>query len=349
MENILHYSTRKLQILIVAVLILTVAMPAILSKVYAGQLTNSYVRMSRMKTGQGTDLRIVFKTSATNGTENKFRLTVTSGFTVNTTQTVSSAGCATETGATALPGTLSAAGDNSAKTITISGTSDLAVSTSYCVDLTSTTALTNPAAGGYNGTLDTLTSASAVIDTRDVGLRIVTDDQIVVTAVVPPIFNFALSGYTDTFSTTLDPTAVVSTSGRTATVTTNASKGWIAWVKDSNQGLSSASAPYNIATSGSPNDATPATLTAGTEGYVLDVDLTTDATGGGTVTLAGEYNGTTTAAGGALNATFLPIASANGTASGDVLTLIERAAIAGNTPAGTDYTDTLTVVAAGNF
>lgn len=319
----------------------------ILSPAEAGPLSNTYVRLSRMKATENTGFRVVFRTSAVDGTEDKVRITFPS-YTVNATQTVSSASCASETGATALPGTLTAAGDNTAKTVVVSGVSDLATSTSYCVDLTSASALTNPVAGQYTGTVATLTSADATIDYLDVGLRVISDDQIVVSAIVPPTFNFVLSGNTDAFSTNLDPGSVVSTGGRSATITTNASKGWITWVKDNQQGLNSATAPYTIATAGTV-DGSPTTLTSGTEGYVLDADITTDAAGGGTVTVDPEYNGLTTAQGGTFSGTFQPIATANGTANGDVITLIERAAIAGSTPAGNDYTDTLTVVAAGNF
>jgi hypothetical protein len=77
------------------------------------------------------------------------------------------------------------------------------------------------------------------------------------------------------------------------------------------------------------------------------------ATGTGTVSQAAgygaEYNGTNSTSGGALSTTFQPIAAANGTTDGDVLTLIERAKITAVQAAATDYTDTLTVVAAGRF
>jgi hypothetical protein len=315
-----------------------------------------------MKASTPTTFRVKFRTSAVNGTEAKLKIRFyhannpnpadpNNNFTINTTQVASSATCASETGATALPGTLTAAGDNSAgvKTILADGLSDLSVSTDYCVDFTTSNAVTNPLnAGQYIINIETLTSANAVIDDKDVGTSVISDDQIVVSAVVPPIFNFALSGNTDAFTTNMTLTGVTSTSGLTATIVTNASKGWICWAKDSNQGLSSATAPYTIATSGSI-DGTPSALSGGSEGYVLDVDMTTDATGGGAVTIDPEYNGTTTADGGTLSGTFQPVATASGTANGDVITFINRAAIAGSTPAGSDYTDTMTIVAAGNF
>jgi hypothetical protein len=313
----------------------------------AASLSSSYIRLNRMTAATNSDLRVVFTTSSTNGTEGKVVITLT-GFTVNTTQAVSSGSCAAATGATALPGSLTAVGDNSAKTITISAVTDLTVSTAYCVDLTTASAVTNPSAGAYTASIATQTSGAAAIDSQNQGLRIVANDQIVVSAVVPPTFNLALSGNTDAFSANLAPASVVSTGGRTATLTTNAAKGWIAWVKSASVGLASATAPYTIPTAGTVN-AAPNTLVAGTEGYVLDADLTTDAASGGAVTIDPEYNGTTTAQGGTLSTTYQPFASANGTANGDVITLIERAAIAGQTPAANDYTDTLTIVGAGSF
>jgi hypothetical protein len=113
--------------------------------------------------------------------------------------------------------------------------------------------------------------------------------------------------------------------------------------------LNSASSGATIATAGSI-DGSPTDL-AGTTGYVLDTDMTTDSAtaGTGTVTIAGEYLGTNTTSGGTLSTTFQPIASANGVTDGDTITLIERAKITAIQKAANDYTDTLTVVAAGLF
>lgn len=135
-------------------------------------------------------------------------------------------------------------------------------------------------------------------------------------------------------------------------ITTNSKGGWIAWAKDSQQGLYSATSNYKINTSGLI-DGTPSTLAAGAEGYGLDTNITTDAAGGCTVSIAGEYNGVGTNQVGTFSANYQPIATCGGaapaTANGDQISLVERATISGSTPAAPDYSDIITVVAAGNF
>ena len=318
------------------------------SSVNAAALTTTYVRLDRMKAGQTTSFRLVFKTAGAGATTvavnfNGADTTTWTGSTgaVNGTQTTATTNCATETGFTALPGTLSASGTGS--TVNITGVTALSATTTYCVDLTSASAVTNPTAGEYH---PTVTVGS---DSTTVGLRVITDDQVVVSAVVSPSFNFVLDSNLTSFTANLDSGAIRSTTGRTVTITTNATTGWITWVKDSNQGLTSSVASKTIATSGTVNGS-PTTLSTGVEGYVLDVDLTSDAAGGGTVSLAGEYNGGANA-GGTLSSTFQPVASSTGTAgaAGDVLTFVGKAAIAGDTPPAADYTDTWTIIGAGSF
>ncbi len=337
---------RRISVVAAIAILLGVMAPITWPVANAASLSDTYLRMNRMKASQATDFRLVFKPSTVVAANGKVKVTFPAGFTVNATQTASSATCAAESGATAMPGVSAPSG--SGQTISITSTTGLTGGTLYCVDLTSVTSVTNHATpGGYVPTVFTTTSGDVAIDTKTVGLRVIADDQIVITAVVPPTFDFALSGNTDAFTASLDPTAVRTTTGRTVTISTNAAKGWIAWVKDSNQGLTSVSASNTIATTGTV-DGTPSTLAAGTEGYVLDVDLTTDS-GNGTPSIAAEYNGVAANSGGALSGTFQPFASSTGTALGDVFTLIEYAAINGETEAGDDYTDTLTIVGAGYF
>ncbi len=348
-----HKSFKKLSSIVAAFAILGAVILPFATPASAASLSNTYIRLDRIAASTATSVRVVFKTSAVNGTEAKVVVDFDTGssFTVNTTQTITTAACASETGFTALPTgtTLAATGDNSAKSVTVTAVSDLAVSTTYCFDLTSTTAVTTPTAGIYTGNVATQTAGSAAIDNIDVAERIIANDQIVVNASVPPSFTFALSGNTDTIPA-INSGTISSSTGRTVTITTNASKGWIAWVRSLNGGLTSASASKTILTTQVGSAAH--TLSASAEDYALDVDLTTDAAGGGTVTIDSFYNGASTSAGGGIDNTKLrPIASSNGTAggSGDVLTLIERASAAVDTPAANDYTDTLTVIGAGSY
>jgi hypothetical protein len=76
--------------------------------------------------------------------------------------------------------------------------------------------------------------------------------------------------------------------------------------------------------------------------------------GGCTINIDPEYNGGSTAdSGGTPNTGFQPLVACTGpapaTADNDHITVKELATIRGGTPAGTDYTDTVTVVGAGNF
>jgi hypothetical protein len=91
---------------------------------------------------------------------------------------------------------------------------------------------------------------------------------------------------------------------------------------------------------------------AGTEDYGLEVSDTTPGTGYGTSSVNAAYinTGSLGTYAGVLNPTFYePIASDTGTANGNALTVKELATISGNTPAGSDYTDTIYYTGAGEF
>lgn len=309
----------------------------------AANFTTASIRYDRMKENTPSSLQIVI-VPATAGTEAKIKLvfaSATLGANVSQPVTVTNI----PTGTTELPGTLVALGNGTS--IVVSGVSDLTVGTTYAFNLS--LGVTNPAAGSATDTVSTLTSGDATIDSSSIGSRYITNDQITIIGVVPPSFNFVLSGNTDSFTTDLAVGDTVSTTGKTVTITTNAAKGWIAWVKSANFSLSSATTGSTIPTTGTVNG-TPSTLSVGTNGYVLDANLTQDSgTGTGTVTIAGEYNGTDTASGGTLSTIFQPFASCKGTTAGDIITLIARATISAVLPAASDYTDLLTVVGAGSF
>jgi len=340
-------------VLAFALLLNTFSLLLLPTQVSAVDAGNSHLRCDRMKaaTAPGSCL-VVFTTSSTSFTEAYLKLTLDSEWvsatnfsTTAANYTVSNSGL--PGGVTAMPG-VATADLVSSNTIRFPITA-LANSTTYGFFITGSGLITNPSASTtIVHTLFSRESGDTTTgDTKDLSVPIISNDQIAITASVAPTFTFVFANNSQALGT-LSSSSVISGSGTGITITTNAPGGWNAWAKSTNVGLISASASKTIATTGTIN-ATPDTITAGTEGYVLDVNLTTDAASGGTVAIASEYNGSTTSEGGTLSTTLQSIASANGVANGDVITLVPRATISGVTPAASDYTDTLTVVGAGIF
>lgn len=341
-------------------LILVIVLPILLSnQLKAAGFAQAYVRFDRLKAATGTGGLVCANPGTTNTANVDVQVTFpdensATDFTVSTTAGHWAA-VTTDipSGTSAWPGITAATATISGQTVTwtYAANQTLNNGTIYCFRWTNTSALTTSSAGtNFVGTITTRTTAAATIDTTKYATAIISDDQIVVSATVPATFSFALSGNTDSIGTLSTTTA--SSSGRTVTIGTNAASGWVAWVKSANAALNSASTGATIATAGTVND--DDTDLASTTGYVLDVNITTDSgTGTGTVTQAAgygqEYDGLNATSGGTLSTTFQPIAASNGTTDGDVLTLIERAKITAVQAAATDYTDTLTVVAAGRF
>lgn len=352
--------------LVLALFILLAAFSWMLlaGNVGAVPFSESFVRLDRLSATTATGGRVCARPSATNlaqveaSVQVTFPTTAATDYVVNATAanwTVTTTGL--DAGQTAWPG-IGTATAVSGKTVTFPSTDLASSATLYCFNFSATNTLTTSSAGATEttkGTVTTRTLAPATIDQTTYSQSIISNDQVVVNAVVPPSFTFSLSGNTDSFTTDLSTSSVVSTSGRSVTITTNAPNGWIVWVRDLNNNgagrgsLRSATAGnYNIAAAAAVGTAAR-TLTSGTEDYGLGVIVNTDAAGGGTVSVDAAYDGTVTKAGTLDPTQFRPIASANGTANGDIITLLERATIAGQTPAAADYTDTLTVIGAGRF
>ncbi len=343
--------SKKLAVLGIFSLVMVLALPLLfVNEAKAGNFQQVYIRLDRLKASTATGGTVCAQPQ-TVGTEADVQVVFPSGFTVNSTAgnwTVTTTNL--PSGATAWV-SIATASAVSGQTVTFPS-GDLVVGTLYCFNFTGTSTLTNTTAGNdKTGTVTTRATGPTTVDSSGYALSLVSDDQIVVTATVPATFTFSLSGNTDTFTSNLS-TTTTSTSGRTVTIATNAAAGWVAWVKSANAALNSAGTGATIATAGSVDNA-PTDLASAT-GYVLDVDITTDSgTGTGTVTQASnygaEYAGSNSTSGGTLSTSFQPIAASSGTTDGDVLTLTERAKISAVQAAATDYTDTLTIVAAGRF
>lgn len=312
---------------------------------------NAYIRPSRMAAGVAPgSVLVVFTTSSAATTEATFRITLDAEW-VSTTNFSTTAGNYTVSTASLPAGVTAMPGINTATSVTgntiVFPVSAMAVSTTYGFYITAGLTLNPTASNTIQHYMFTADSGVVTLDEKTVAVPTTSSDQISITASVPPSFTFVLGSPTAALGT-LSSSAISSGAGNAITITTNAGSGWNAWVRSANAGLTSTNVSYTVPTSGSIDNAV-STIVAGTEGYVLDVDLTTDAAGGGTVTLASEYNGTTTAQGGTLSTTFQSIASANGVTNGDIVTLVPRVAISGTTKAASDYADTLTVVGAGIF
>ncbi len=337
-------------ILLIAVFLLVVANFAFLPRVFAGTLTGSSVielggasNANPMIVGDGQSIAIAFTTVGATAVNPSITVTFTgwsggAAGIVNATQTISNTGCTALTGASAgLPGTLAASGSGAAVTITSSGGSNsLSASTSYCTELTSTTAVTNPtAAASYNVTInDGVDSSTVSIDVLSSGANDYT-----VSSTVAPTFTMSLSGSSDSFTGNLSSSAVTTTTGITTTINTNAASGWFVWARDANAGMTSTSAATTI---GSVSTGSPFTFSTatGVQHYGLGVsahNTTNYAYGGGTT------------GSGLSSSTYNEIATANTAASGVTFVTHELADISATTPAATDYSDTIYEIGSGSF
>lgn len=342
----------KISIFNIFVLLLVLVLPIVFSETaQAANLTLAMVRPDRLAASTATGGMVCAK-STTTDVETQVKVTFPTGFaTVDTPAnwTVTTTNIPADATAWIGIGTATAA---SGQDVTFPS-GDMVVGTLYCFNFSATSTLTTHATPGnnYTGTVTTQKAGPTDIDSSGYALSVISNDQIVVTATVPPTFSISLSGNADSFASNLSTTAQLS-NGVTATIGTNAANGWVAWVKSANAALNSASTGATIATIGTVNNTTD-TLTSSNYGYLLDVTFTDSATGTGTVTQAAnygqEYDGNSSNSGGTLSTSFQPIAASSGTTDADTVTLKALARISAVQAAATDYTDTLTVVAAGRF
>jgi hypothetical protein len=325
-----------------------------------GYLSKASVILTNDNAAGAGAVIIEFTTSATNtGTTLSLAFTgytgTTNGF-VAATQPVANSyngsTCTSITGASAyLPGTPAATGNAATGVITFSGITAYTASTSYCAVLTSATAVTEPTtAGAQTATL------TAGTDTADpVSLYTITNDTVIVNATVPPSFTFGLSGAGSDNLGALSTGSIVGTTGITATVSTNSKSGWFLFGSDNNVGLHSTAQNYTVASGNTVGSVAPGattTLTAGHEGYVSAITTSgiVQGTGSaGTTSATTAFASTASGQGAGLNTSEEEMASSTGTASSASVPVKEYATIASTTPAALDYTDTVTLVAAGSF
>lgn len=346
----------------IAVLLVSLMIPVIAS---AAHLKQTSVRLGRLgvNASSGNDVLVTFKLNSAPTSVESIRVTFPAGFTVaDGTPSVSTTGFPeTPADITAAPGTLTAASDADDRTVIVTGltSGSLDSNTLYGFIIPSGT-VTNPASEGqYNVVVESLDESDDTVDSTKNPVYITgstsNEDQVNVTASVAPSFTFELSGNSDVIPE-VDPTVTRTSSGVTMIVSTNSPLGYTAYVKSANGGLTSATSPGTPIDDGE-FDGTPDEATAGTTMYGF-----APTTGASCVVCAGaltyndEYSagsGAPIASGtgaGAFNGTsFAAFLSRSGYTDGDNITLRERVSVSNTVGYANDYTDTLTIVASGNY
>lgn len=349
-----HFTSENYRKLLTAIIIAILAVAPFLSTKIVGAtaLNQTMVRFDRIQTSTPTTGTVCFKpTTAT--ASSSVQVTFPTGYTVSGTAgnwTVSSTNLAWPSGGSTITGITTASGVSS-QTVTFPFTSaTLSTSTLYCFNWTNSAAVsTNSSATPSNTGTVTLSNG----DTAQYGAPTVTSDQIAVSATVGAVFSFALSGTTDSLGALTTGSIATSPTPRTATVSTNATNGWMIWTKDAYQGLCSPSvgtctAGSNTAQITSKTPGSNSTLVAGSIGNNLGV-LATSTANGSSPTIASPFVGTSSGQGGGLTPALQMVASATGPSDTSVLTLKNNVTIDSTIKAASDYADTITVVGAGLF
>jgi hypothetical protein len=281
-------------------------------------------------------LAVAFTPASNGATTASINFNNFSGGSVNATQTITSSGCAAYfPGDTPATGTLSASG--SGNIVSVTGLTGVSSGTSYCLLLTSTSAVTNPSSAGVYSALVTVgaDSQTAAFDVLSSGANTYT-----VSATVSPTFTMSLGSNTDALGTLSASALTTSSPGVTVTASTNGASGYELYAKDANAGLSSPSSGHTIASVSTGSNHTMNGGAIGTEGYALGVsanDTPNYAYGGGTT-------------GGGLSSTaWNQIATYSSSVSNQTQTLHELANVSNTTPPGSDYSDTITVIGTGEF
>ncbi len=358
MGKVIHVGFNRTRLLVMLLSMLALNAGFIPNAFAVGYLTKASVILTNDNAAGAGAVIVEFTTSSTNtGTSLTLQFNgytgTTNGF-VAATQPVSNSyngsTCMSITGASAyLPGAPAATGNAATGLVTFSGMTAMTASTSYCAVLSSATAVTTPSAAGASTA--TITAGS---DTADpVALYTIANDTVTVNASVPPSFTFGISGTSDNLGA-LSTGSVVGTTGITASISTNSKSGWFLFGSDANTGLHSTTQNYTIAsgnTVGSIPAGTNTTLSTNHEGYVSAVTTAgiVQGTGAGTTSATTAFASTATGMGAGLNTSEEEMASSTGTANGATVPVKEYASIGATTPAALDYTDTITLVAAGSF
>jgi hypothetical protein len=343
--------------LIAVGLIASLLLPAVAG---AAQLSQAGIRLGRLGTSAttGNDLLVTFKLNTTPTSVAKIRVAFPATFVVTSgSPAVGTTGFPqTPASITAPPGALTSVATAASHDIVISGLTSASLNntTLYGFTIPAGTIQNPPTSGQYNSTVESQTAGATTIDTTTAPVYITgaaaNADQVTVNASVSPNFSFSLSANADTVPAA-DSTSIKTSPGVNMVVGTNSPLGYTAYVKSANAQLTSATSPATPITGG-VFDGTPDTMTPGTTNYTFVPTTGAAATSAtGALTYNAEYNvGASGTIGGAFNGTnFASFVSRNGYTNADTVNLKERVTVGNTIGYANDYTDILTVVAAGNY
>lgn len=330
-------------------LILFIFYPLLTSPKYANAaVTEGFIRFDRLSTGAAISGTVCEKTS-TAGTEASVVVVFPLGWTISGTAgnwTTSTTNLPTDpvggAAATAWPGIGTATLVDNVSVVFPS--TDLSTATFYCFNFTGASSTVGSAANDQTGQIKTRTSAAVLIDTTNYATSVVSSggEQITVTASVSATMSFSLNSNSVALSTL--STSSVTSGTVTQTVSTNARNGFVSWIKGTNwNGLYSSTANAMIFSPGTYPQIADLTVSA-QKGYGLDAQPGTN-----TPTIAAGYQGSATTVGHIDSSQFRQVASLTGPQASTTVTLNVRAAITATQSAATDYSDVLTVTAAGSF
>lgn len=356
----LRDSDSLISLLLYIALFITLAYPLLLPKKAGATITQSFVRINRHATGAAISGSACMETAGSHGTETNVTIVFPGDWTISSTTsnwTANDTNLPYDPTDLSTQATMWAGVTNTEQATTVTGNSvtwtatDLSDGTFYCFNFAGASSTIGAAGDNRIGALQVM-GGSPFVSNVDwaVDVNTAASDQITVTASVSAQMTFALASNTAALGA-LASGSTAAASGINQTVTTNARNGWASWVMSGTDGGGTAGALQSTVASSqidSPGswDGTPETL-GSSGGYVLDVDA---GSGCNSACVADEYEGGTADAGGHLSYNiFRQTANDTTPTSGDVVSLVVKARSSATTPAASDYTDTLTVVAAGSF
>jgi hypothetical protein len=343
-----------------ALLIVSVSYALLYPPKSQAAITNLYVVLDRQSASATLGGNVCLKTGTTSTTVTKvivnfpatFTLGAVGGWAVDTTSIIP--------GSTAWPGiTGPTVVDDVATKAAIFSSTGLTTATLYCFHFTSGgnvgatgndkagQVITSNVTGGLTTNIDNGVWATSIVAGTN-------GEQVAVTATISGTFTFALSPTTAIYGQTLPLGVMTSAAGGStapnqiqANLITNAHNGYLAWIKSANAALSSAQ------TSGSVPSVSASKDLASNTGYGVFAYS-------GTATIPSPFftngvgtpptNGNGTLVGQVHSTQFDQISSESpGPISSHTFNVGVRARLTGSEPPATDYTDTLTLIASGNF